>query len=160
MSSFVIEKVEYAKAAGAVAGIVEAHAHGISGPYIFDYTTGRKMEGKDFLVRFSECFELNALNVYEYYRPRHDDEELYTDGGNYIKEFEEYRRKGRAAAGDPQKLREMVYNLRDFFQSAIYQTAENDAYFWKVKIFFNEILVALMGILYPHKCKCWGTFEA
>ena len=160
MSCFVIGKEEYVKAAGCVAGIVEASNRGNrENVFIYDYQRQKKMEGRDFYDCFVELFQMNALNVYEYYSPRHPEDELYTDSNDYMKLFGEWQKKGREAARDDQKLKRAIFNLRDFFRSAEYQTAENDAYYFKMKMIFNNILVALMELLYPHECECWGDFN-
>ena len=158
MSSFTIGKAEYVKAAGIIAGIVEATSRGISEVYIYDYQSQRKMTEADFYDRFVECFEMNALSVHEQYSYC-PGEELFTDSNDYMKEFDEYKKIGRGAAYDRKKLSEIIFNLRDFLQSAEYQT-ENQAYYFKMKMIFNEILVQLMGLLYPHECECWGSFKA
>ena len=155
MSSFVIEKREYIKAAGAIAGIVEASSRGINEVYIYDHQAGRKMTEADFYNRFVECYEMNAISVQEQYPM----DELCTDSNDYMTEFKEYKKIGRRAAFDDRKLREIIFNLRDFLKSVEYQT-EKEAYYFKMKMLFNEILVQLIGLLYPHECECWGDFNA
>lgn len=159
MSSFVIGKEEYVKAAGIIAGIVDASNRGISECFVFDYQRDRRMTEKDFYDCFVELFQMNALSVHEYYGPRHPEDELYTDSNDYQKTFKEFQKIGRAAALDPGKLQRIIFNLRDFFRSAQYQTMESNAYFFKMKMIFDNILVSLMGLIYPHECECWGSFE-
>ena len=158
MSCFVIGKEEYVKAAGAVAGLVAGNPFRRE-IFIYDYQRQKKMNGKDFYDCFVELFQMNALNVYEYYSPRHPEDELYTDSNDYAGLFKEWERIGKAAARDPEKRQKIIFNLRDFFRSAQYQTAENDAYFFKMKMIFDDVLVALMEMLYPHECECWGEFQ-
>lgn len=154
MSSFVIEKAEYIKAAGAIAGIIEGSNYGIREVFVYDYQNHRRMEDKDFYNRFVECFEMNSLSVQEQYT----DGDRYTDSNDYMDLFFEYKNVGKKSAYDDCKLREIIFNLRDFLRSAEYQV-EKEAYFFKMKMLFNEILVALMGLLYPHECECWGNFN-
>lgn len=159
MSSFTIGKAEYIKAAGVIAGIVEGTSFGRNEVYIYDYQKSKKMTADDFYNCFVECFEMNALSVYEQYKERHPEDVLDTDTEPYTEEFKEYQKIGRNALLDPEKLCEIIFNLRDFLKSAEYQT-EKEAYFFKMKMIFNEILVQLMGLLYPHECECWGDFNA
>ena len=159
MSCFVIGKEEYVKAAGAVAGLVSGNPFRRE-IFIYDYQRQKRMNGKDFYDCFVELFQMNALNVYEYYSPRHPEDELYTDSNDYTGLFKEWEGIRKAAARDPEKRQKIIFNLRDFFRSAQYQTAENDAYFFKMKTIFDNVLVALMEMLYPHECECWGEFQA
>lgn len=62
MSSFAIEKREYIKAAGLVAGIVKARE-----VWIFNHRTQRNSEPEDFYDEFVRCFEMNAVSVQEQY---------------------------------------------------------------------------------------------
>ena len=39
-----------------------------------------------------------------------------------------------------------------------YQT-EKEAYFWKMQMYFNRILVALMKYAFPGEVESWGTLE-
>lgn len=157
MSSFVIDKVEYIKAAGVVVGIIE-QAYARIG--LYDRKTHRMMKPNDIRDKFVHMFELNSANVYEYYSPRHADEELYVDDDAYDFEFDQYRNIGKLAVRNAEKLRRIFYNLHDFFGCALYQTAENDAYCDEMALFFNEVLVALIDIVYPHERECWGRFNA
>lgn len=161
MSSFVISKVEYIKAAGFVAGIVKESktVHFTANIRLWDAEQQREMNTRDIHAAFEKCYELNAANVYEYYSPNHPDEELATDSDAYNYEFTQYMTIGRKMYHNPEKLRKAIFNLRDFFGSACYQTAENDEYYNRMESFLNRILVAVMGPLYPHECECWGKFN-
>ena len=159
MSSFVISKEDYITAAGVIAGIIEGTKNNRNEVYLYNYEIGRRMTDEDLHKAFTECFEMNALNVYEYYKPRHPKDELYTDSNEYREMFKFAKNVGYVSIKQPAELRRIIYNLRDFFQSAAYQTAENEAYFWKMTTFFNRITVALMGLLYPHECECWGQMK-
>ena len=158
MSSFVIGKVEYVKAAGAVAGIVEGFNHGNNECFVYDYQSNTRYTADGFYRLFVECFEMNALSVHEQYR-HHPGEELWTDNADYMQEFRKYQKIGRSAAYDDRKREKIIFDLRDFMRSAMYQT-EKEAYFFKMMMAFNQILVALMGTLNPHECECWGDFNA
>lgn len=160
MSSFVIGKQEYIKAAGAVAGIVEkSFDNWRYAIHIYNHEEGRWMNSDDFYARFVECFELNAKSVYDQYHPNHPDELLYTDDNQYRHLFYEYLQLGRACYNDPGKLRNMVQNLDDFFQSSLYQTEDEESAD-KMGVFYNRIALALYRQLSPHECTCWGEFTA
>ena len=159
MSSFVISKVEYVKAAGFVAGLMSAYDHGSEALWMWDPELGRAMTEKDVYDRFVECFRMNAQSVYDQYSPRHPDETLCVDNEAYRAEFTEYRKKGQNVAYDETRLLECVQNLRDFFQSALYQTEDEESND-KMDRFFNRILVTLLPKLYPHEVSCWGEFTA
>lgn len=156
MSSFVISKSDYIKAAGTIAGIADYAKHG---PHKCVFVCGfyqRRMEKADFYNAFVECFEMNAMSVYEQYK-HHEDEEIWTDGGDYMKEFERYYSFGASLVRDRAKLREIISELHTFLQSAIYQT-EFPAYEMKMKFLFNEILVALNGIFVDSdNINSWGS---
>ena len=159
MSSFVIGKLEYIKAAGAVAGIAEFYKNSVDNIFVYDYQHNHKMETEDFYNCFVEFFNMNALSVYEQYSPRHEDETLYSDSEEYKNDFIKYMRIGKNACFYPEKLNKIIFDLRDFLQSAMYQT-ENEAYFHKIKMISNSIIVELMKLLEPaHNCTCWGDFN-
>ena len=155
MSSFVIGKAEYVKAAGAIAGIADFYKNSIEKIFVYDYQRNHKMEAEDFYNCFVEFFEMNALSVREQYK----DETLYSDNNEYKTDFRKYMTIGKNACFYPEKLNKIIFDLRDFLQSAMYQT-ENDVYFHKIKMISNSIIVELMKLLEPaHKCTCWGDFN-
>ena len=157
MSSYAIGKEEYIKAAGFIAGIKDVHRD----IWLYDYEYGRNMTADDFYTRFVECFEMNALSVYEQYAPRHDDEVLYTDSNDYKDTFKKYRAIGKSVAIQPDALKMAIMELKLFFKSAVYQT-EKETYMWKMSMFFNRILVELMPFLYhanQDDLHSWGDFD-
>lgn len=151
MSSFTINKKEYVKAAGIVAGIAS-----IKKLWVYDYQSGRNMTKEDYYNRFVECFEMNAISVQEQYSDESPelDSEKYTDVFNLAFDY------GRTtAAVEPHHLSEVIMNLRSFFSSAEYQT-EKDAYMFKMKSLFNQILVELMKYMYTGpEVESWGTID-
>ena len=150
MSSFVISKKEYIKAAGIVAGIAEAQRDF----WLFDYEAQRNSTPEDYYNRFAECYTMNALSVQEQY----GDDKPEADAEEYKREFAEYRAKGRSFVMNPEKYRNALKHLREFFSGAEYQT-EKEAYFWKMQMYFNRILVALMKYAFPGEVESWGTLE-
>lgn len=120
MSSFVISKVEYIKAAGLMYGIEETtrYPHSWFLRNVYD--------------KFVECYEMNIKSVNEQYGHRH---EIGIDGAEYKDTFEQHRVIGRKISyrGKRDKLKEM---LKQFFDSSLYQI-ENDemhdkccAFYW------------------------------
>lgn len=150
MSSFVIGKSEYVKAAGAVAGIASASRHF----WVYDYRSNRNMTDEDYYNRFCECFMMNAISVQEQYH----DETAELDDNDYKALFNQYRKKGISAFCNPSVLRNMIYELRNFFSSAAYQT-EKEAYFFQMKMLFNEILNQLFGLLDHEERESWGEIK-
>lgn len=151
MSSFIIDKEEYAKAAGLVAGIME-----FKGTFLYDYQKSRRATAADIYDTFTACYEMNKLSVIEQY----DDTEMAgpepTDKAT-ADIFYQYLRKAKNNCMAPDKLKEMIMQLRSFFQCSKYQT-ENQGYFWKMEMIYNRILVAFMPYLHTESDN-WGTIE-
>jgi len=138
MSSFVIKKELYVKAAGLVAGIAE-----VKNVWVYDYKARRPFDKKLYYNAFVECYEMNALSVQEQYK----DPEPEADPNDYIKEFNAAYICGRdTAILYPERLKNAIMDLREFFSCAMYQT-EKDAYYFKMQMLFDRILVQLMEYL-------------
>lgn len=152
MSSFIISKEEYIKAAGTVAGLAESLPHF----WLYDYETGRNATQEDYYRMFTECYTMNAMSVKEQYH----DPELFTDGSSYKRTFDDYRKKGRSAGlHRGEDFKRITAELVNFFSSAVYQT-EKEPYFWKMQTLFNRITAELMPhILKEYEPRSWGTFE-
>ena len=112
MSSFVVNKSEYIKAAGIVSGLAELYAdrygttHRI---WIYDYVTGRNMTAEDYYRNFTECYTMNALSVQEQY----NDDEPETDDDDYMELFNEYRTKAKRITNDRAKMQEVILQLHE-----------------------------------------------
>ena len=147
MSSYVVEKEKYIKAAGLVAGIAK-----VKDLFIFDYQLDRKMTENDFYNKFCECYEMNKISVVEQY---HDPEMAGPEPSEKDLQiiFKSYMQIGKSYMMHPVKSKDMIMHLRNFFQCAEYQT-EKQSYYFKMKMFFNTILVALMP--YLHICEIRG----
>jgi len=111
MSSFVIDKVEYIKCAGLIAGLLQKDR----------WACGEK----EIYNRFSRFFELNAKSVQEQY----GEEQCDTDSNDYLEQFNqckvlalEYSR--RKDGKDPQLL---IKGIQNFMRSALYQTENDEA---------------------------------
>lgn len=156
MSSFVVNKEEYIKAAGIVAGIAEAKNGGsLDRFWIYDYERGHNMTAADYYDRFAECYTMNALSVQEQY---HDDMPE-RDDCDYMDTFTSYKDKAKRLIMQPEKLKNIILDLHRFFRCAEYQT-EKEAYFWKMTTFFNRITNQLLPLMAPAREECgWGSLE-
>lgn len=157
MSSFTISKSDYIKAAGIVAGIAEAsgRGNGCRQVWLYDYETGRNSTPEDYYRRFTECFEMNALSVQEQYH----DSTPELDSGEYKAEFKAALQTGKRLYFEQgEKLKNAIMELRQFFNSAIYQT-EKQAYMFKMQMFFNQILSQLMVYLWTYEPESWGDLK-
>ena len=149
MSSFVIEKKEYVKAAGLVAGIAESKEI-----WFYSYKVQRNRKAEDYYNDFVECFEMNALSVQEQYK----DSDAEFDSNTYMDTFQEYKKIGKKACFNYRDIVPIAVKLTDFFSSAIYQT-EKESYMYKMQMFFNAISTKLFMAAYPHECECWGDLN-
>ena len=158
MSSYTIDKKEYIKAAGIVAGIAEASGRGAGTRqlWLYDYETRRNSTPEDYYRRFAECFTMNALSVAEQYHDR----EPYTDSNEYRAEFKKAMQTGaRLYMMQGDKLKRAIMELHRFFASAIYQT-EKYEYMFKMQFYFHNIESQLMTYLYnAGDLQSWGTLE-
>jgi hypothetical protein len=139
MSSYVVEKERFVKAAGILAGIYQATENSVMKLYVYDYQYGHVMGPKDYYNRFCECFLMNALSVQEQYH----DETPETDDNKYTEVFADYMQLGKMIMTRYRgKLQEMIFELADFFREVEYQT-EKLEYLFKMKMIFGEILSSL-----------------
>lgn len=137
MSSFVISKREYIKAAGIVAGIVAvSQLPGRNGRevWIYDHAAGRNMTDEDYRRQFAACYELNARSVAEQY----GDEEPEHDSGDYLPEYNAAYHYAYNTFCSMYGREIIAASLREFFQSALYQT-ENPEYESSMRYFFNLV---------------------
>ena len=157
MSSYVVPKSEYIKAAGIIAGIVTIKNNARRSDFwVYDYELRRNMQPNDYYIRMAECYDMNAISVQEQY----GDSEPERDNNQYLDIFLAYKRKGMDCAMNPEKLRKAWFVLNDFFRCAEYQT-EKYAYLFRMKMLFNEILVQLMRLTdsRPEEGKHWSDID-
>jgi len=151
MSSYVIAKSEYMKAAGLVTGLSEELRHF----WMYDIETQRNSTAEDFKRHFTEFFTMNALSVQEQY----NDPEAYTDTNEYNKEFSEYRKLGKQLVyNDGKALTDAISELSAFFSSAMYQT-EYEPYMYKMQMYFNSLIVELWDKAYHHETESWSELK-
>jgi len=137
MSSYIIAKEEFMKAAGLVAGL----AKGLD-LWIYDYETGRNSIEEDYKRKFSQFYEMNCLSVTEQYHgdevgaPAHETDE-------YSASFSAYYKIGRSLCMRGGKaLLKAIRELQQFFSSVIYQT-EKYEYMFMMQFFFDRIISGL-----------------
>lgn len=118
MSSFVIRKIEYIKAAGLMYGIEETTRY----PHSWFL--------RNVYNKFVECYEMNEKSVNEQYG-----HESGMDSVEYKETFEQYRIIGRKISygGKRDELKE---RMKQFFDSSLYQIENEDmhdkccAWYW------------------------------
>lgn len=145
MSSYVVEKERFIKAAGILAGIYEATSRNVRKLWVYDYERGHVMEAADYYDRFCELFLMNALSVQEQYH----DAAPETDDNEYKATFAAFMQRGKTLMMYRDKLPKMVYELADFFREVQYQT-EKDEYMFKMQMLFGNILRALLDLVDPY----------
>ncbi len=150
MSSYVIGKQEYIKAAGLISGLAEGLEL-----WVYSFENGRNMIPDDYYEKFSEIYTMNALSVQEQYR----DKSPETDSNDYRKDFEIYRKSGYSIAVTREGLKEAIAEIYSFFSSISYQI-EKEAYMFKADMFLNRVLIKLMKELWKgYEPESWGTLE-
>lgn len=148
MSSFVIDKKEYIKAAGVVAGIAAASRDF----WVFNYEKGRNSTTEDYYHMFCNCYHWNAFSVqFQYNDPEPED-----DPNNYMDTFNHYCRIGKQYRY--KNLKAALIELSDFFRSALYQVEDKD-YSQKMELFFSRIIGQIIQVAFTHDHKSWGTLE-
>ncbi len=126
MSSFIVSKKEFVKAAGLMYGIAENNR--CKPVYFLSHV----------YETFVELYELNAQSVDEQYN-----EVTEHDENAYLEIFEEYKRKGSICAVERginrKKYTKMVAGLKKFFDSVLYQTESEIAHKEMCNYFYDCI---------------------
>lgn len=144
MSSFVINKSEYVKAAGLMYGIEASK----KSPHRYFLENVRK--------NFVKCYELNVDSVNEQYG-----DESGKDCSDYDYEFTQYCKIGeriRCGVYDRMTFQELRINLMQFFRSVLYQI-ENEEMSQFVSAFFFECTSKLFGSELYEVEGWWGNIE-
>lgn len=156
MSSFVIAKKDYCTAAGVVAALADNKKL-----WYYDYAARRNSTKEDYFTRFCECYEMNALSVVEQY----DDPDMQgtpEDEKECAAAFEKAYSKMKTGligfGGSGFNLRQVISNLLHFFSSACYQT-EKEAYYFKMKMYFDGLTAEITRKYLLPDSECWGEFE-
>lgn len=140
MSSFVISKIEYIKAAGLMYGIEESNR------YPHDWFLRNAYDN------FVMCYEANEKSVAEQYG-----EDYTINTFEYKETFEFYRRKGRhlIAKGYRNELKKM---MKQFFDSSLYQIENEEmrmkccAWYWMCLDKFDKFEI-------DDDVSCWGRIN-
>lgn len=148
MSSFIISKREYVKAAGLLHGIEEAKRD------------SHQWFLENVRKEFEHCYALNVASVNEQY----DDNEVPEEDA-YDEVFEAYRKLGVAIYEGP-ALHEGVMKMRDlrirlwlFFRSVLYQIENEAAYRMAAEWFFTCISTLYENDLHAVECGWWGEID-
>lgn len=148
MSSFVINKIEFVKAAGLMYGIEESKQ--IPFRYFLEHVRDN----------FEKVYEFNVLSVAEQYGK----EEPHMDELTYDSAFEEYRRKGRtiwtldSSRTCPMNKKELKNALTKFFHSVLYQIENREMNTWTAA-FFWECLARMNDAEVMNTEGWWGEIE-
>ena len=155
MSSFVIEKRDYVNACGFCAGLVDAQRCGSPALHLYDYSRGRRYTAEDFLPAAAWLYRLNAESVALQYH----DSEPETDPNDYRANFNYYRTLAKNMYYfHPDKLRAACDKLRNFFESALYQT-EDEERERQMKGFLYRLYFAVENACFRGECETWGSFD-
>jgi hypothetical protein len=125
MSSFVVDKKEFVKAAGLLHGIEETRRHEANS-WFLDHV----------LDEFYKCYYLNVASVNDQYDSNEEPETEW-----YLDVFEEYCEKGRSLWKAPDDRKRLRTGLMKFFQSVLYQIENKDAAVEVSAVFFGCIQV-------------------
>jgi hypothetical protein len=142
MSSFVINKFEYVKAAGLMYGIASAERY----PHTWFLNNVYNW--------FVKAYELNVASVNEQY---HDNSGV--DGNSYDELFEVYKEKGRVLRCRDYHLRNIRPKLLNFFDSVLYQI-ENMEFNKEVSFIFYQCAKKLYKSETDDLEGWWGEVEA
>jgi hypothetical protein len=114
MSSFIISKKEYIKAAGLVCGVASCSKYG-----------GNPVFCANVKKQFEHIYNLNVYSYEEQY-----DEDVEKDTKDYESVFNDYKELGRRiymGLESKMSLDTLRYSLINFFRSATYQIENEDA---------------------------------
>lgn len=153
MSSFIVSKAAYMRAAGLIAGIQDYKRNHL----IYDYSIRNWMQPEDFMTKFSHFYDLNVLSVIEQYNDERMQGTPPTEK-ECKRIFDEYRKKGRSLMVAPDTRKDLIMHLRNFFSCCEYQT-EKEAYYFEMMMFFNRLLVSFMPYLHTEPRDGWSDLE-
>lgn len=121
MSSYVISKEDYSRAAGFCAGLADAKYLGEPALWMWHYGENRVYTARDYLPAFHWLYRLNARSVMLQY----GDDEPENDPDEYRAEYEAARKKAfDMYTFHPQKLNKACDNFAGFIHCMLYQTED------------------------------------
>lgn len=164
MSSFVISKEEYIKAAGFFAGITEQENR-YHEPLIYWWSNNKRklLEAKDYYSAFVSLYEMNAKSVSKQYG---DKLEIYNDSEDYKEAFETSRSYAKRLVGFAKTdvlfpLQQACFDFLNFTRSINYQIEDpsisTDANKFLHKC--NSMLLGVLCQLSSYESECWGHFD-
>ena len=166
MSSFVISKEDYIKAAGFFAGVAEQKSYHHEN-VIYWWSDSKKglLTSEDYYKAFSQLYDMNAISVMRQY----GDKTRETDAKDYKRTFEKYKAATAnlytsAYIGSSfgyAEFRKAVFNFYQFTRSVNYQI-EDRKLAADANKFMNKCNSLLLGVLYQlnHiESDCWGSFD-
>lgn len=127
MSSYVIDKKEYIRCAGYIAGLQEAkNRFNESALYLYNHEAGRLYSKQDIILELFNLLKANTLSVYVQYNDYREAKNLYdflepTEEEKAL--FNEYAVRGKKAAFDPETLLGIILYVSDFIDCFNYQTS-------------------------------------
>lgn len=157
MSSFVIDKKEYVKVAGFIAGIAAGVSHGVREFWLYDHKAGKNTDKELFYKRFVQCYEMNAESVKRQYRDRKAEQ----DANEYKREFEQFFKKGKTIQCWSKREQEIaIKNVIQFLNSSLYQT-EDEKFSFMMRHWYMSIIEQLTDkvLLSGIEVESWGSFE-
>lgn len=163
MSSFVISKKEYIKAAGFFAGVAECQNY-YREPVIYWYSYSKRglLNAEDYKKAFSKLFEMNARSVQLQYH----DADPFIDANEYTAEFKKYYVQGRklyidATLGSVQPFKNAVFDFLNFTHSINYQIEDRRLADSANKFMHkcNSFLLGVLPTLEHYDSECWSRFS-
>lgn len=148
MSSFIIEKEEYVKAAGLVAGSF-GEGYSRKRDCISSYWYDR------ILGQFYNLYLLNVESYNLQYSTLETPDPL-NDSDKQL--YEEYKLKGIAISNSEKARQELIFNLNRFFRSVNYQIEDKDCDMKASKIMFVFMSCMIASIKFDDK-EWWGSIK-
>lgn len=148
MSSFIIEKEEYVKAAGLVVGSFGerySRKRDCISSYWYDRALG-------------QFYNLYLLNV-ESYNLQYSTFEIPDPLNDRDKQlYEEYKSKGIAISNSEKARQDLIFNLHRFFRSVNYQIEDKDCDMKASKIMFVFMSCMISSIKFDDQ-QWWGSIK-
>lgn len=166
MSSFVISKEEYIKAAGFFAGIAEQkNFYKENVIYWWSDNKKRILTADDYYTAFPQLYDMNAVSVMRQY----GDKVKETDNKDYKRTFEKYKAAATnlytsayiGSSSGYSEFKKTVFNFYNFTRSVNYQiedrklAADANKFLYKC----NSMLVGVLYQLEHFESDCWGSFD-
>ncbi len=171
MSSFVIAKREYVKAAGFLAAVVDCENYYREPALrLWHKREQRLYTAADVWRDMCRLFEINAAAVAKQY----GDESREADPSDYEVEFAATFEAGKQLlnkgyrlhnSGMVRETQRVIYCVIQFFKSALYQIEDEENHRRALRImnkYFRGLYDVLQALDYicNDDCDCWGRFDA